>query len=161
MLQSYKKAVRAAWWSSRESRSSSPLFSSNPVFHLLPSSIPPQSLSCLKSLLKMTMSADRAPLHQQQAPPLVEAVGATAAPKSTPTPRWVPGLLTAFTAIALAVRGPPPVIDKNAYFLSLSAAFFARVAGVMAAVAVRPPPASTGSSSLSASRWPRCSGNWG
>jgi hypothetical protein len=85
----------------------------------------------------MTMSADRAPLHQQQAPPLVEAVGATAAPKSTPTPRWVPGLLTAFTAIALAVRGPPPVIDKNAYFLSLSAAFFARVAGVMAAVAAR------------------------
>jgi hypothetical protein len=46
----------------------------------------------------------------------------------------------AFTAVALAVRGPPLGLDKNAYFLALSAAFFAGVAGVMAAIWVSHDP---------------------
>nr|TKW13410.1 hypothetical protein SEVIR_5G099350v2 [Setaria viridis] len=85
----------------------------------------------------MTTPVDRAPVQQLQAAP--EAVGA-AASKSTPAARWVLGLLTACTAIALAVSGPPPGLDKHAYFLALSAAFFAGVAGVMSAVWVSDDP---------------------
>ena len=46
-------------------------------------------------------------------------------------------------AIALAVRAPPPGLDKNAaYILAVAGTFFAGVAGVVAAVCVsNNPPA--------------------
>ncbi|CAL4958134.1 unnamed protein product [Urochloa decumbens] len=79
----------------------------------------------------MTMPVDRAPAapRRLQAAPAEAAVGA-----KTPTARWVPGLLAASMAIALAVRETPPGLDKDAYFLALSLVFIAGVAGIMAAV---------------------------
>ncbi|CAL4951483.1 unnamed protein product [Urochloa decumbens] len=51
--------------------------------------------------------------------------------------RGLVGLATASVAIsALAVRDPPPGIDRNAYFLALTGAFFAGVAEVIVAVSV-------------------------
>ncbi|CAO2204654.1 unnamed protein product [Urochloa humidicola] len=52
--------------------------------------------------------------------------------------RGLVGLATASVAISAlaAVRDPPPGIDKNAYFLALTGAFFAGVAEVIAAVSV-------------------------
>ncbi|CAL4965216.1 unnamed protein product [Urochloa decumbens] len=79
----------------------------------------------------MTMPVDRAPA----APRRLQAAPAEAAVRAkTPTARWVPGLLTASMAIALAVREPPPGLDEDAYFLALSLVFIAGVAGIMAAV---------------------------
>ncbi|CAL4951458.1 unnamed protein product [Urochloa decumbens] len=44
------------------------------------------------------------------------------------------GIVTCAMAVALAVRDPPPGLDKNAYFLAVAGAFFAGVAGILAAV---------------------------
>ncbi|CAL4965179.1 unnamed protein product [Urochloa decumbens] len=45
------------------------------------------------------------------------------------------GIVTCATAITLAVRDLPPGLDKNAYFLAVAGAFFAGVAGILAAAA--------------------------
>jgi hypothetical protein len=64
------------------------------------------------------------------------------------TALWVLGLFTASIAITLAMREPlPPVapgVHKNAYLLALSVAFFAGVAGVMAAVCIGWPTTAAG-----------------
>ncbi|CAO2204661.1 unnamed protein product [Urochloa humidicola] len=44
------------------------------------------------------------------------------------------GIVTCAMAVTLAVREPPPGVDKNAYFLAVAGAFFAGMAGVAAAV---------------------------
>ncbi|CAO2209022.1 unnamed protein product [Urochloa humidicola] len=45
------------------------------------------------------------------------------------------GIVTCAMAVTLAVREPPPgLVDKNAYFLAIAGAFFAGMAGVVAAV---------------------------
>ncbi|RLM93782.1 uncharacterized protein C2845_PM08G05410 [Panicum miliaceum] len=44
------------------------------------------------------------------------------------------GVVTCSMTITLAVREPPPGLDKNAYILAVAGAFFAGVAGVVAAV---------------------------
>jgi hypothetical protein len=69
-----------------------------------------------------------APRRQQQTP---EAVVGTAKKSST---IWVLGLLTASTAITVAVCVPPRALHKNAYFLAISCFFFAGVGGIMSAV---------------------------
>ncbi|CAL4958109.1 unnamed protein product [Urochloa decumbens] len=42
------------------------------------------------------------------------------------------GIVTCAMAITLAVRDPPPGLDKNAYLFVLTGAFFAAVAGIIA-----------------------------
>ncbi|CAD6239618.1 unnamed protein product [Miscanthus lutarioriparius] len=90
----------------------------------------------------MATPADLALQRQLQAPE------SAASPKVV-TALWVLGLFTASVAITLAVREPLPVpgrLHKNAYFLTLSVAFFAGVAGVMAVVCIEWPttPTATG-----------------
>nr|CAB3472230.1 unnamed protein product [Digitaria exilis] len=50
-------------------------------------------------------------------------------------PRGLLGLAAGSTAIALAVTEPPPWLDRNAYLVALSAAFFAGKAQVCGHVA--------------------------
>lgn len=83
---------------------------------------------------KMAPPAGLALQRQLQAPE------AGAASSKVVTALWVLGLFTASVAITLAAREPPlppvPGLRKNAYLLALSVAFFAGVAGVMAAVRI-------------------------
>ncbi|OEL20302.1 hypothetical protein BAE44_0018679, partial [Dichanthelium oligosanthes] len=60
----------------------------------------------------------------------------------------------------LAVREPPSGLDKNAYFIALTGAFFAGVAEIITSVSIsNSNPASIAQPSSSASRQRRCSGN--
>jgi len=90
----------------------------------------------------MATPADLALQRQLQAPE------AGAASSKVVTALWVLGLFTASVAITLAIREPLPLpgVHKNAYLLALSVAFFAGVAGVMAAVCIGWPttPAAAG-----------------
>jgi len=54
-----------------------------------------------------------APRQQQQAPNAVVGTGKKST--MTSTMLWVLGLLTASTAITVAVSMPPPALHKNAY----------------------------------------------
>ncbi|CAO2185602.1 unnamed protein product [Urochloa humidicola] len=56
------------------------------------------------------------------------------------------GILTCAMAVTLAMRDPPPGLDKNAYFLAIAGAFFAGVAEVITAVFIsnNSPPARRG-----------------
>ncbi|CAO2193619.1 unnamed protein product [Urochloa humidicola] len=44
------------------------------------------------------------------------------------------GIVTCAMAVTLAVRDPPPGLDKNAYFLAIAGAFFAGIVEVITAV---------------------------
>jgi hypothetical protein len=89
----------------------------------------------------MSTPADLALQRQLQAP---EAGAAS----KVVTALWVLGLFTASVAITLAMPEPLPMpgLHKNAYLLALSVAFFAGMAGVMAAVCIGWPttPAAAG-----------------
>ncbi|PUZ58013.1 hypothetical protein GQ55_5G476300 [Panicum hallii var. hallii] len=60
-------------------------------------------------------------------------VAAAKADLATKMP-WVLGLFIASAAVTLVVYEAPPGVDKGAYYLAVSGAFFAAVAGIMAAV---------------------------
>ncbi|KAL6626735.1 hypothetical protein ACP70R_030461 [Stipagrostis hirtigluma subsp. patula] len=74
-----------------------------------------------------------------QLPHAPEDIGAAAC--KTSKALWVRGLCAAAMAITLAVLEPSPGLDNNTYYIALAGAFFAGVAGVIAAVWVADDPA--------------------